>query len=103
MIIKIAGEDAWRVTSDSNPDEMYKVTLHSCECKAFQFRGGYCKHIARVMTMLSNNLTKVLLESEDKELLVELLEESIKIVRKSKLNSELRYQVSENPEMEFDP
>ena len=103
VIIKVHDEDAWLVQSESNLDTMYKVTLHSCECKAFEYRGGYCKHMDKVMGMLSNNVTTILSESEDKDLLAKLLEESIRILRANKLSREVRYREQDNPEMEFDP
>jgi SWIM zinc finger len=84
MIVKVHDEEAWYVQSESNADLMYKATLHSCECKAFQYRGGICKHMDKVMTMLANNLTSIIEETEDKDLLIKLLEESIRIIEERK-------------------
>jgi SWIM zinc finger len=88
VIVKIAGECAWYVLSDSNPDKMYRVTLHSCECKAFEFRGGICKHMDKVMAYLLEQI-----EGLPKDDLVELLEKSIELIQRRKLK----------PEEEFDP
>jgi len=90
MIVKVHDEDAWYVTSDSSPDTMYKVTLHSCECKAFEYRGGYCKHMEKIMKMLAENVEAVL-KGEDKGELIKLLEKSIELTKERK-KAKLEYE-----------
>jgi SWIM zinc finger len=83
VIVKYRNEDAWSVSSDSDDNLRYKVTLHSCECKAFQFRDGYCKHMEKVFAMLADGVESIL-KGDDKESLVRLLEKSIDVVREEK-------------------
>lgn len=91
MIVKVHDENAWYVASDSDPDTMYKVTLHSCECKAFEFRGGYCKHMEKVMDMLAKEIESIL-KGDDKDELIRLLEKSIELVKEKKRKATLVYE-----------
>lgn len=49
--IRADGPGAWVIPSLSGRDEVYRVTLSSCTCKAFQYRPGPCKHIMAVVAM----------------------------------------------------
>jgi uncharacterized Zn finger protein len=45
---------AWRTSqvtmvSESDSTVTYEVTLPSCTCKSFRYRGGTCKHIQAAM------------------------------------------------------
>lgn len=74
--IKYMGEEAWSVESDTVVGKRYKVTLHCCDCKSFEFGNGKpCKHMDRLMAWLAG---------EDKTL-VQLLEQSIEKTHKVKL------------------
>lgn len=93
MILKARDEDAWYIDSDSNREVTYKVTLHSCECKSFQFRGGYCKHMDKLMNELLEELDEDL-DNMEKDDLVKLLELSIQLAKERK---EKRLQGEFNP------
>jgi SWIM zinc finger len=101
MIIKVHDEEAWYVQSESNAEVMYKTTLHSCECKAYQYRGGTCKHIERVIEFLVNDIRDIL-DGDDNDLLVKLLEESIRIIQEQKRKKAMLEKLKEK-EQEFEP
>jgi SWIM zinc finger len=45
-ILKVHGEEAWLVESETTDDKFYKVTEDgTCDCKDFEIRGGPCKHV----------------------------------------------------------
>lgn len=44
-ILKVHGEEAWLVESETADDKFYKVTEDgTCECADSKFRGQICKH-----------------------------------------------------------
>jgi hypothetical protein len=44
-ILKVHGEDAWLVESETTDDKFYKVTEDgTCECPDHQIRDQTCKH-----------------------------------------------------------
>jgi hypothetical protein len=89
-IERYKNEEAWLVPSDSVPGLAHIVTLHDCDCKAFEYgKGKPCKHMDRLMGFLAG-------EEEKPELsLLELLEASVKATARGK--------VKLTPEQEFDP
>lgn len=53
-IIKVKGEDAWLVESQTNPGDFYKVKEDGeCECPDYQNRHNVCKHVRGVVAKYS--------------------------------------------------
>jgi hypothetical protein len=50
-ILKVHGEDAWVVESETTDGKYYKVTIDGCQCLDSQTRGNICKHQYAVIRM----------------------------------------------------